>query len=90
MSCITKEQKAELVEKYGRGKGDTGSPEAQVAILTAEIAELTEHLKTHKKDNSSRRGLLMKVNKRRHLLDYFRKGNEDGYQKLIKELGIRR
>ena len=90
MSCIKKEAKAELVEKYGRGKGDTGSPEAQVAILTAEIAELTEHLKIHKKDNSSRRGLLMKVNKRRSLLDYFRKGSEDGYQKLIKELGIRR
>lgn len=90
MSCIAKEEKAKLVEKYGRGKGDTGSPEAQVAILTSEIKELTEHLKTHKKDNSSRRGLLMKVNKRRSLLDYFRNGNEDGYQKLIKELGIRR
>ncbi len=90
MSCITKEETAKLVEKHGTNKDDTGSSPVKVAILTSKIAALTEHLKIHKKDNHSRRGLLMMVNKRRSELDYFRRGNEDGYKKLIEELGIRR
>ncbi len=87
---ITAEEKARLMTEYATKEGDTGSPEVQVAILTSRIATLTEHFKTHKKDNHSRRGLLMMVAQRRKLLDYL-KGKEDArYQDLIKRLGIRR
>lgn len=83
-------QKAEVIKKFAKKKDDTGSPEVQVAILTSRISELSEHMQVHKKDFHSRRGLLAMVAKRRKLLDYLKKHNEDGYQKLIKELGIRR
>lgn len=87
---ITSERKAELVKEYSGSDGNTGSPEAQVAILTDRITNLTEHLKTHKQDNHSRRGLLVMVGKRRRLLDYIRKRDEDKYRTLIGKLGIRR
>ncbi|MCJ7420712.1 30S ribosomal protein S15 [Sphingomicrobium astaxanthinifaciens] len=87
---ITVERKAELVKEHGRGEGDTGSPEVQVAILTDRINTLTEHFKTHKKDNHSRRGLLMMVNKRRSLLDYLKREDHDRYADLIKKLGLRK
>ena len=87
---ITVERKAELVKEHGRGEGDTGSPEVQVAILTDRIQTLTEHFKTHKKDNHSRRGLLMLVNKRRSLLDYLKRKDHDRYAALIKKLGLRK
>jgi small subunit ribosomal protein S15 len=87
---ITKEKKAELIEKYGRQPGDTGSPEVQIAILTERIRELTEHLKTHKKDHHSRRGLLKLVGKRRGLLAYLKKNDLEGYRALIEKLGIRK
>ena len=83
---ITAEKKQELIKEYAIKDGDTGSPEVQVAILTHRIVHLTEHFKSHKKDNHSRRGLLMLVNKRRKLLDYLKKKDEDRYQALIKEL----
>ena len=82
--------KQEIVAKFGRAEGDTGSPEVQVALLTARINYLTEHLKTHKKDHHSRRGLLMMVGKRKGLLDYIRKNNIEKYRDLISELGIRK
>jgi len=87
---ITHEKKAELIKEYGRGDGDTGSPEVQVSILTERIKNLTEHLKEHKKDFHSRRGLLVMVGQRRRLLDYLKRKNEDRYQELIKSLGLRR
>ena len=87
---ITAEKKAELIEKFARTKGDTGSPEVQVAILTERITNLTEHFKTNKKDNHSRRGLLAMVATRRKLLDYVKGKDVERYQVLIKELGIRR
>ena len=87
---ITAERKAELIREYGRGEGDTGSPEVQVAILTERIANLTEHFKTHRKDKHSRRGLLMLVGRRRSLLDYLRGRSEERYRTLIQRLGIRR
>ena len=87
---ITTERKAELVKEHGRGTGDTGSPEVQVAILTDRITTLTEHFKTHAKDNHSRRGLLMLVNKRRSLLDYLKRKDFDRYSDLIKKLGLRK
>ena len=87
---ITVERKAELAKEHGRGEGDTGSPEVQVAILTDRITTLTEHFKTHKKDNHSRRGLLMLVNKRRSLLDYLKRKDHDRYTDLIKKLGLRK
>lgn len=86
---ITKEQKAELVKKYGKSDTDTGSAEVQVAILTARIKELTEHMKSHKKDFHTRRGLLMLVGKRRRLLSYIKKNDIENYRNLIKSLGIR-
>lgn len=86
---ITKEQKAELVEQYGKSETDTGSAEVQVAILTARIKELTEHMKSHKKDFHTRRGLLMLVGKRRRLLSYIKKNDIENYRNLIKSLGIR-
>ena len=87
---ITVERKAELVKEYGRGEGDTGSTEVQVAILSSRIATLTEHFKTHKKDNHSRRGLLKLVALRRKLLDYVKGKDEKRYQDLIQRLGLRR
>ncbi len=87
---ITNERKAELVAEFGKDNKDTGSAAVQVAILTTRIVNLTEHMKTHKKDFGSRRGLLTMVGKRRHLLDYIRRGDEDTYQALIAKLGIRR
>jgi len=87
---ITAERKDELIKQYRRGEGDTGSPEVQVAILTDRIVTLTEHFKTHKKDNHSRRGLLKMVSKRRRLLDYLKRNDESRYQDVIQKLGLRR
>ena len=87
---ITTEHKAELIKEHGRGSDDTGSPEVQVAIITSRINTLTEHFKTHAKDNHSRRGLLMMVNKRRSLLDYLRRQDEKRYTDLIAKLGLRK
>ena len=87
---ITAEKKQELIKKFGQTEGDTGSPEVQVAVLTERIVNLTEHFKDHHKDNHSRRGLLMMVNKRRSLLDYLRKKDVERYAKLIKDLGLRK
>ena len=86
---ISKEKKAAIIAEYGR-KGDTGSPEVQIAILTARITELTEHLKTNQKDHHSRRGLLKMVGQRRGLLDYLKKTDLEGYRALIEKLGIRK
>ncbi|WP_293876573.1 MULTISPECIES: 30S ribosomal protein S15 [unclassified Sphingomonas] len=87
---ITAERKAEVVKEHARQEGDTGSPEVQVAILSERIRNLTEHFKGHKKDNHSRRGLLMMVNKRRSLLDYLRKTDGQRYLDLIAKLGLRK
>ena len=87
---ITAERKTELIKEYETGAGDTGSPEVQVAILTERILNLTEHLKEHKKDFHSRRGLLMMVGQRRRLLDYLKRKNQTRYQDLIGRLGLRR
>ena len=87
---ITAERKQALITEHAQGKGDTGSPEVQVAILTERIQNLTEHFKTHAKDNHSRRGLLMLVNQRRSLLDYLRKRDEQRYTDLIAKLGLRK
>lgn len=87
---ITAVRKAELIKKFARTTGDTGSPEVQVAILTERIANLTDHFQTNKKDNHSRRGLLTMVATRRKLLDYVKRKDDNRYQALIKELGIRR
>lgn len=87
---ITAERKAELITEFATKPGDTGSPEVQVAILTHRIKALTEHFKTNKKDNHSRRGLLTMVNKRRRLLDYLKSTSDDRYQSLIKRLELRR
>jgi small subunit ribosomal protein S15 len=87
---ITTIRKAELIQNYGAKAGDTGSPEVQVAILSERIANLTEHFKTHVKDNHSRRGLLKLVSQRRQLLDYLKRADEGRYRKLIERLGIRR
>lgn len=87
---ISGERKQALIGEYANTKSDTGSPEVQVAILTERITNLTEHFKTHKKDNHSRRGLLKMVSQRRRLLDYVRSKDEGRYKKLIESLGIRR
>ena len=87
---ITPERKEALITEHAREKGDTGSPEVQVAILTERIRNLTEHFKGHAKDNHSRRGLLMMVNKRRSLLDYLRKSDGDRYLALIAKPGLRK
>ncbi|MGK2285499.1 30S ribosomal protein S15 [Pedomonas sp. V897] len=87
---ITAEKKQAIIADFARTGNDTGSPEVQVAILTERIANLTEHFKTHKKDNHSRRGLLMLVNKRRKLLDYVKSRDVARYQALIERLGLRR
>jgi len=87
---ITPDVKEQLIKEYATKAGDTGSPEVQVAILTSRITTLTEHFKTHNKDNHSRRGLLKMVSQRRKLLDYVKKKDEARYQSLIGRLGIRR
>ena len=87
---LSKEQKAEIAAKYGRGASDTGSAEVQVAILTASINLLTEHLKVHKKDHHSRRGLLLQVGQRRRLLNYLQAKDLQRYRTLISDLGLRR
>lgn len=88
--ALTKERKSELVKEYGRGKNDSGSVEVQVAILTEEITELTEHLKVHIHDFHSKRGLLQKVGKRRSLLDYLKRTDVVRYRELISKLGLRK
>ena len=87
---ITAERRQELIKEHARQEGDTGSPEVQVAILSERIRNLTEHFKGHAKDNHSRRGLLMLVNKRRSLLDYLRHKDGDRYLALIAKLGLRK
>ena len=87
---LTNEKKRELIGKYGRSDGDTGSAEVQVALLTARINELTEHLRGHKKDHHSRRGLLMLVGKRRRLLRYLERSDIERYRALVADLGLRR
>ena len=87
---ITVERKAALIKDNAKTKGDTGSPEVQVAILSSRIATLTEHFKTHVKDTHSRRGLLRLVSQRRSLLDYLKRTDEARYRKLIERLGLRR
>jgi small subunit ribosomal protein S15 len=87
---LTKEAKQELISKYGKNDTDTGSTQVQVAMLTQRINELTEHLRTHKHDFYSRRGLLKLVGRRRRFLNYLQKHDLEGYRALIKELGIRR
>ncbi|WP_416907806.1 MAG: 30S ribosomal protein S15 [Polymorphobacter sp.] len=87
---IAADRKAEVINSNARGAGDTGSPEVQVAILTERIANLTEHFKTHAKDNHSRRGLLVLVNKRRSLLDYLKRIDNQRYTDLITKLGLRK
>ena len=87
---ITAERKEALIKEHAQSNGDTGSPEVQVAILTERINNLTQHFKTHAKDNHSRRGLLMLVNKRRSLLDYLRGEDETRYTGLIAKLGLRK
>lgn len=88
--AISTAQKAQIVQEYQKGSSDTGSPEVQVALLTARINDLTEHFKTHAKDHHSRRGLLKMVSKRRKLLDYLKRKNADGYRTLIGRLKLRK
>ncbi len=87
--ALTKEDKVELIAQYGRGGSDTGSPQVQIAQLTARIAQLTAHFQTHKKDHHSRRGLLKLVGRRRRLLRYLQRVDIEGYRSLIAALGIR-
>ncbi|GAB3290865.1 30S ribosomal protein S15 [Pseudidiomarina tainanensis] len=87
---LTAAQKAEIVKEYGQGENDTGSPEVQVALLTANINELQSHFKEHAKDHHSRRGLLRMVSQRRKLLDYLKRKNNQRYASLIERLGLRR
>ena len=87
---VTAERKQELVSKFGKAPGDTGSAEVQIALLTERINELTQHLRTHSKDHHSRRGLLMMVGQRRRLLNDLQRKDLEGYRALIRELGLRR
>ena len=87
---LTQEAKAEIVARWGTTPQDTGDTRVQIALLTARINELTEHLRTHRKDHHSRRGLLMLVGKRRRLLNYLQRHDLEGYRELIRELGLRR
>jgi len=86
---LSKDTKAEIIAKYARGEADTGSPEVQIALLTQRIRDLTEHLKTHKKDHHTRRGLLKLVGQRRRLLGYLKKTDIERYRAIVAELGIR-
>ena len=87
---LTKEEKTALIKQYAVHEGDTGSPEIQIAVLTSRIAYLTEHLKTHKKDNHSRSGLFKMIGKRRNLLNYLKKKDINRYRATIEKLGIRK
>ena len=87
---MTTEKKQEIINQYRRDEKDTGSSEVQIALLTERINELTEHLKVHKKDNHSRRGLLKMVGKRRNLLNYLAKKDEESYKTLVEKLGLRK
>ena len=87
---MTKERKLEIINEYKRDTADTGSAEVQVALLTERINELTEHLKVHKKDNHSRRGLLKMVGQRRNMLNYLQKKDEERYKVLVEKLGLRK
>jgi small subunit ribosomal protein S15 len=87
---LTQEKKQELIQKFGRSDGDTGSAEVQIALLTERINELTEHLRSHRKDHHSRRGLLMLVGKRRRLLRYLERADLDRYRQVVADLGLRR
>jgi small subunit ribosomal protein S15 len=87
---VTKERKRELIQQYRRTETDSGSPEVQIAVATARINNLTEHMRTHEKDYASRRGLLALVSRRRTLLDYLRRVNPQGYLDIINKLGIRK
>jgi small subunit ribosomal protein S15 len=88
--AITREQKAGIIEAYQRGTADTGSPEVQIAIMTARIQDLTEHLKSHQKDHASRRGLLMLVSKRHRMLKYLKTTSRPRYQEVLNRLGLRK
>lgn len=88
--AISKERKNEIIKEYATHEGDTGSPEVQIAVLTEDINSLTEHMRTHKKDFHSYRGLMRKIGRRRHLLAYLRKNNVQRYRDLIARLGLRR
>ncbi len=88
--AVSTAQKADILKQYQRAEGDTGSPEVQVALLTARINDLTDHFKANAKDHHSRRGLLKMVSRRRKLLDYFKRTNPDGYRELIARLGLRK
>jgi small subunit ribosomal protein S15 len=88
--AITKDRKTEIIDQYRRDPADTGSPEVQIALLTGRITELTEHLRTHKKDHASRRGLLMMVSKRSGLLNYLRNKDRNRYLSVINRLGLRK
>ncbi len=88
--ALTSEQKTAVVEKYGRDRNDTGSPEVQIALLTTRIIELGDHFNTHSGDHHSRRGLLKMVSQRRKLLDYVKRRDQNRYRKLINDLGLRR
>ena len=90
MSTLTSERKQELISKFGKGDADTGSAEVQIAMLTQRINTVTEHLRTHKHDHYSRRGLLKLVGRRRRFLNYLQRKDLEGYRALIKELGLRR
>jgi small subunit ribosomal protein S15 len=90
MTAITPEEKREIVARFGKDEGDTGATEVQIALLTRRINHLTEHLREHKHDHHSRRGLLMLVGRRRRFLDYLAKKDLEGYRALIRELGLRR
>ncbi len=87
---LSSENKSSIIKDYSRGEADTGSPEVQVALLSARISELTEHFSEHKKDHHSRQGLLKMVNKRRKLLDYVKSKDKERYRELISRLGLRR
>jgi small subunit ribosomal protein S15 len=87
---LTKDAKSEIFDRHGRSAGDTGSPQVQIALLTKRIEQLTEHLRAHRKDHHSRRGLLKLVGRRRRLLNYLQKRDLEGYRALIQELGLRR
>ena len=90
MTSLTTERKQEIVSKFGANEQDTGNTRVQIALLTARINDLTEHLRDHKKDHHSRRGLLMLVGQRRRLLNYMQRDDLDGYRELVKELGLRK
>ncbi len=87
---LTQDRKNEIISRWGSGAEDTGNTRVQIALLTARINDLTEHLRTHRKDHHSRRGLLMLVGKRRRLLNYLQRHDLEGYRELIRELGLRR